>query len=39
MQEQNKTERKQRTKAEREAAEQRKFDLRQAKKKETPKGH
>ena len=39
LQEQNKTERKQRTKAEREAAEQRKFDLRQAKKKEKHKGH
>ena len=39
QQEQNKTERKQRSKAEREAEKQRKFDLRQAKKKEKHKGH
>ena len=38
-QEQNKTERKQRTKAERDAEKQRQFDLRQAKKKEKHKGH
>jgi hypothetical protein len=39
QQEQNKIERKQRLKAEREADKQRKFDLRQAKKKEKHKGH
>lgn len=39
QQEQNKTERKQRSKAEREAEKLRKFDLRQAKKKEKHKGH
>lgn len=39
QQEQNKTEHKQRLKAEREADKQRKFDLRQAKKKEKHKGH
>ena len=39
QQEQNKIERKQRSKAEREAAKQRQFDLRQAKKKEKHKGH
>ena len=39
QQEQNKVERKQRTKAEREAEKQRRFDLRQAKKKEKHKGH
>lgn len=39
QQEQNKMERKQRTKAEREAEKQRRFDLRQAKKKEKHKGY
>ena len=39
QQEQNKMERKQRTKAEREAEKQRRFDLRQSKKKEKHKGH
>ena len=39
QQEQNKTERKQRSKDEREAEKQRRFDLRQAKKKEKHKGH
>ena len=39
QQEQNKVERKQRTKAEREAEKQRRFDLRQAKKKEKHRGH
>ena len=39
QQEQNKVERKQRTKAEREAEKQRRFDLRQSKKKEKHKGH
>ena len=39
QQEQNKVERKQRTKAEREAEKQRCFDLRQAKKKEKHRGH
>ncbi|MDO4217786.1 MAG: DUF2992 family protein [Bacteroidales bacterium] len=39
QQEQNKIERKQRTKAEREAEKQRQFDLRQVKKKEKHRGH
>ncbi len=39
QQEQNKMERKQRTRAEREAEKRRQFDLRQAKKKEKHKGH
>ena len=39
QQEQNKMERKQRSKAEREAEKRRQFDLRQAKKKEKHKGH
>jgi aminopeptidase-like protein len=39
QQEQNKVERKQQSKVEREAERQRKFDLRQAKKKEKHKGH
>ena len=39
QQEQNKMERKQRSRAEREAKKQRQFDLRQAKKKERHKGH
>lgn len=39
QQEQNKTERKQRSKDEREAEKQRRFDLRQSKKKEKHKGH
>ena len=39
QQEQNKMERKQRSKAEREAEKHRQFDLRQAKKKEKHKGH
>lgn len=39
QQEQNKTERKQLSKAEREAEKQRQFDIRQAKKKEKHKGH
>ena len=39
QQEQNKIERKQRSKAEREAEKRRQFDLRQAKKKEKHKGH